>query len=125
MKYASLCIMYCCVQLSVSAQNTPPVSLSDALEKIEIVKDHPSIWFDDIVIEHLEYLIEDDASYIRYRMDQYMEEKRNDMDEFTEIDDMLVANESLAHILERIKALAKKDEFLCYVPASITYDDEG
>ncbi|QMU62869.1 MAG: TonB-dependent receptor [Flavobacteriaceae bacterium] len=35
MKYASLCIMYCCVQLSVSAQNTPPVSLSDALEKIE------------------------------------------------------------------------------------------
>ncbi len=93
-------------------------------KEIEIVKDHPALWFDDLAIEHLEELIEYDASYIRERMDQHMEEKRNDMDEFIEIDDMLVANESLADILERIKALRKKDEFLCYVPASITYEDE-
>ncbi len=94
-------------------------------EEIEIVKDHPAIWFDDLAVAHLEELIEYDASYIRERMDQYMADKRNDMDEFTEIDDMLAANESLADILERIKALIKKDEFLCYVPASITYEDEG
>lgn len=92
--------------------------------EIKVAKDQPTIWFDSLTIEYLEELVEYDASYIRDRMDDYMTEKRDDLDEFIEIDDMRVANADLSDILERIKALSKKDEFLCYVPAAITYEDE-
>jgi hypothetical protein len=86
-------------------------------DRFNIIKDHPTIWFDTLTIEYLEELVEHDASYIQDRMDCYMSDKRDDIDEFIEIDDMRVANEDLYNILERIKALSKKDEFLLYVPA--------
>lgn len=44
-------------------------------------------------------------------MDWYMEDKRDDIDEFIEIDDMRVANANLSDILERIKALSEKTSF--------------
>ena len=86
-------------------------------DRFNIIKDHPTIWFDKLTIEYLEDLVVHDASYIQDRMDVYMSDKRNDIDEFIEIDDMRVANEDLYNILERIKALSRKDEFLLYVPA--------
>jgi hypothetical protein len=92
--------------------------------EIKIAKDQPTIWFDALTIEYLEELVEYDAGYIQDRMNRYMKDKRDDIDEFIEIDDMRVANADLSNILERIKALSEKDEFLCYVPAEITYEDE-
>jgi len=93
-------------------------------QEIKLIEEHPTIWFDTLTIEYLEELVEHDASYIQDRMDRYMKDKQNDIDEFIEIDDMRVANADLSDILERIKALSKQDEFLLYVPAEVSYEDE-
>lgn len=91
---------------------------------VELVEDHPTLWFDDLLIEYLERVAYDDSVYIQDRMDIYMDEKRNDIDEMIEIDDMRVCNDQLFDIIERIKALHKKDEWLVYVPAAVEFEDD-